>query len=264
MGLDVYLYRYENFEETKATEDKYEEESEKIWSSFGKENYNDITDEEKDEAVRLCNKLKEQLSINNLPKTEIELDSKKYPEHMFKIGYFRSSYNPSGTNSVLRDLIGMDLYTIFDVNDTYYVKPNWSSALIQAKKALDKLKEFKEKNGNIIAVETENPFMQLSDTAPKNKNEVIDLFLEERKKNENSPFRSYSSSRGSFFFDSPLKTLAFIPGKDYLGNKTVYLICEGEEDHLDWYVQALEIVIETCEYVLSQEDSDKYYLHWSG
>lgn len=202
--------------------------------------------------------------MENRPKTKIEFDSTKYPEHMFKIGYFRSSYNPSGTNSVLRDLIGMDLYSIFNVNNEYYVKPVWFSALIQAKKALDKLKEFKETNGNIIAVETENPFMQLSDTAPKNKKEVIDLFLEEKKKIENNPFGSYSNSKGSFFFEAPLKTLAFIPGKDYLGNKTIYLICEGEEDRLDWYLQALEIVIETCEYVLSQGDSDKYYFHWSG
>lgn len=260
MGLDVYLYKYKNFKKTREVEDKYEEESDKIYASFG--GYDEMTDEDKDKARGLCLKLKEELNLDEFAPTNIELDSKKYPEHMFKVGYFRSSYNSSGTNRVLKDLIGMDLYTIFNPNDDYHIKPNWSSALISAKKAVDKLKLFKQKNGNIMAVETENPFMKLDPSAPKNNHEVLNLFLEEKKKK--SAFDSYSNSKGSFFFGSPLKTLAFISGFDYLGNKTVYLVCEGDDDNLDWYIQALEIVVETCEYVLSQEDSDKYYLHWSG
>ena len=38
------------------------------------------------------------------------MDSVKYPLHLFKIGYFRSSYNTNGYNSVVSDLIGKSLY----------------------------------------------------------------------------------------------------------------------------------------------------------
>jgi hypothetical protein len=31
-----------------------------------------------------------------------------------------------------------------------------------------------------------------------------------------------------------------------------------------WYQQALEVVVETCEWVLGQPDPSKYLLHWSG
>ena len=38
-------------------------------------------------------------------------------------------------------------------------------------------------------------------------------------------------------------------------------IVEGDND---WYINALEIVKETIEYVLGKDNIDQYYLHWSG
>ncbi len=32
----------------------------------------------------------------------------------------------------------------------------------------------------------------------------------------------------------------------------------------NWYEQALEVVIETCNWVLEQPDRDQLYMHWSG
>ena len=54
-----------------------------------------------------------------------------------------------------------------------------------------------------------------------------------------------------------------IHGSDAVINGTdrVYLIYEAD---LSWYQQALEIVLETIEYVLSQPDKEKYVLHWSS
>jgi hypothetical protein len=46
MGLDIYLYRYENFEETRRKEEEYQAFSEKNWE--GKD-YEKMSDEEKDE-----------------------------------------------------------------------------------------------------------------------------------------------------------------------------------------------------------------------
>jgi hypothetical protein len=33
MGLDIYLYKYQDFEKTKKAEDQYSEFSEKLWDS---------------------------------------------------------------------------------------------------------------------------------------------------------------------------------------------------------------------------------------
>jgi hypothetical protein len=33
---------------------------------------------------------------------------------------------------------------------------------------------------------------------------------------------------------------------------------------MGWYIEALDVVIETCEWVLKQADRDKFYMHWSG
>ncbi len=37
-----------------------------------------------------------------------------------------------------------------------------------------------------------------------------------------------------------------------------------QREATDWYLQALEIVKETIEYVLAQPDRDRFYLRWSG
>lgn len=37
-----------------------------------------------------------------------------------------------------------------------------------------------------------------------------------------------------------------------------------QENATDWYLEALEIIKETIEYVLMQPDRDKFYLRWSG
>jgi hypothetical protein len=41
-------------------------------------------------------------------------------------------------------------------------------------------------------------------------------------------------------------------------------VYEDPDDNTQWYEQALEIVIETCEYVLAQPHPETYVTHWSG
>ena len=42
------------------------------------------------------------------------------------------------------------------------------------------------------------------------------------------------------------------------------IIVYDSPSQLDWYVKALEIVVETCDYVLAKSDPECYFLHWSG
>src|SRR5690348_14525919 len=102
MGLDVYLKKYKEpvaavLERVKQYEDSPLHESE----DEGAEG----------QLATLATELK--LGEYGDPESEyIENNSAQFPEHMFKIGYFRSSYNSGGINSVLRGYGIPDLYGI--------------------------------------------------------------------------------------------------------------------------------------------------------
>jgi hypothetical protein len=189
--------------------------------------------------------------------TEIEFPSKLHPEHYFKVGYFRSSYNESGINTVMRNWGGMDLYDIFDVDIDYIVTPDWQKALKKVNKALEKYEKHLSSPNGKYSITTMYNFRDgvVNDAA-----EAFDIFKKERERN--CSFDSYSCSNGTFYMGNPLKLVGFINGK----SGETFLVYENEEDKLkdNWYYKALEIVKETIEYVLDQKDGMKYYFHWSS
>ena len=143
-----------------------------------------------------------ELISNNEEKIEdIEpIQSAIYPHHLFQVGYFRSSYNQSGFNSIAQLLLGerADLYYIFSVNCytvSPYFKPNWE----QAKKRIYKLQQRANKK-------------------------VQTLTCKE------------------------IDTLGLITDFDYIG----------------WYKAALEIILETIEYVNQRDDKELIILRWSA
>ena len=81
-------------------------------------------------------------------------------------------------------------------------------------------------------------------------------------------FTSFSNQAGEFFLNG-LKVQAFIHGTTSLLRQSsycVYAVVEKnkEKPENNWYLQALQIMAETCKYVLSQPDKGVYYLYWSG
>ena len=68
---------------------------------------------------------------------------------------------------------------------------------------------------------------------------------------------------GHFFRNEPMRVRAAIPGVHF-GRPCVWAVYEDSDENMRWYEQALEIVIETCDYVLAQGDAQKFWLHWSG
>jgi hypothetical protein len=47
-----------------------------------------------------------------------------------------------------------------------------------------------------------------------------------------------------------------------------YLVCASDEPEKkiedDWYLQALEVLLESCDWILAKPDPQSYYVHWSG
>lgn len=204
----------------------------------------------------------------------IEIDSKLYPEHYWKIGYFRSSYNESGFNRVVPARVGEggSIYEIMGhEGEEYEQAPDWAAskdrALAVRSRYLEALKR-SEYEGKTTYIEEHrpNPFINPA-SCPASASDAMEGFLaqlERWKKEPKEPggdmFSEYANGFGHFC-RKPARVLAFIQGQGCL-----YVVRLGSESaEEDYYLKALDIIIETCEWVLAQPgDISRYLLHWSG
>jgi len=254
MGLDVYLYKFEDLATSKRIQEEYEKGSEKIWADIQQDKkYEELTEEQKNEARRRTDELEKELKVKDNEGEKIEINSSKYPDHYFKVGYLRSSYNDGGLNRVVGDAIGIDLYTILNPNEEYEFKPDWDKAKVLTEEAIAKFADY-AKQGSYRVSQCYAFHNKVSSSE-----EALKIFLQEKERNNKSNPEwvsdDYSNSNGKFFMKG-FKINAVINGTD-----RVYLVYEAD---LTWYQQALEIVLETIEYVLSQPDKEKYVIHWSS
>ena len=203
----------------------------------------------------------------------IEIDSAQFPKHYFKIGCWRSSYNEEGINSVLRTFFMPSLWHLYSAaGDAVYKAEfdevlSWGERLKRARQMLD---EFKNAvilaNGVfVVSIRDRDYLRDDGPNNPDNPGQALAIYMAERAKYAEHPgFGTYTSKAGDFWLDYPLKVRAIIGGTVEYGAKTNYAIAESEPDHYDWYIQALMIVVETCEWVLAQENPEQYNLEYSG
>jgi len=274
MGLDINLNWYNNFSEAKKLEAKYEIKSKLIWEGNDEDGkYELLSKEQKDaykekegEAAKSLG-LDERGSFSNSEEYKrIEKTHEKYPDHYFKIGYFRSSYNEGGIERILKNLGLNTMAWAFQREDEeeYEFIPDWELAL-------KRITEIKGKLEIMDPIRCYSVGENIFGEPPKIKSEsdAIKAFLEEKdrmleglQKSSHEPY-NYSNSVGEFRMAQPESILAMIPGqKKILGvTSCVYMIVESDNQ---WYIEALEIVQDTIKFVLSQKDKEKYSLSWSG
>lgn len=270
MGLDIYLYRYDDYNKTQSIQEEYEAREKEIWDgNDADEKYNLLTDEQKDDYRNRVKEMALSLGLDEwgddkTGKESIEINSAKYPDHMFKVGYFRSSYNGGGIERILRNMGLPTMKDIFDYDGEYHFQPDWVQSLINVKNLI---KDFKDKGAYRVHSVHANIF---GGTKIGSEKDALDAFLTELKRdeeyNEKNPDRekfNYSNSVGEFSIAEPMKVLAMIPGTfSMFGEREcVYVVTESDNT---WYIQALEIIQETIEWVMAQENKEQYYLHWSG
>lgn len=280
MGLDVYVYRCPDRAAARASEAEFEKISETVSAKlrqrlFGSTDWkamDNYPQEKRDEFWRLQKEetapVRERLGIpeqgyGHSTDEKIERDSAKHPEHYFKIGYFRSSYNDGGFNAYARRLGIPSLNGIFDnEGGEYEFVPDWAKARDAAVNALTVLRK-KDFGFDVFEVA---PNVFSGPPLITNENEALATFKKQfdQWQEEQNGFESYSNGEGHYMRKG-CTIHAALPGtKDFLGRALTctYLVVKRDEEN--WYAQALEIVIETCNYVLEQPDRDHYYLHWSG
>lgn len=271
-GEARYSTRYHELRKQYSEEDL--RESEKIDDLIYKE-FERMCKEDPDLSI-----LKQQ-NVEECSMTCVEIPSELYPDHYYKIGYFRSSYNSAGINSVARKFGIPGLYEIFSsATRDYYLQPDWEDALSKVEDALEKWRKQAQRVGNYRVIMVDPGSIKSAEEydkafkAPTNEGQALEVFLKNLE-SDSSSMGSYSSREGEFFLNPSRKiTLkALIKGRcdSWRGNTLgVYAICEVEdeggkkESELEWYIQSLEIVKETIQYVLNQDDPSKYILAWSS
>lgn len=262
MGLDIFLYRYDDYKKTRELEEKYNDFSNKSWEDAGE--YDSLSREQKDEINQKVKDYALSLGLDKwgLPENgveQIEESHPLYPDHYFKIGYFRSSYNQGGIERILRNLGLPTMSDIFNYEtENYHFQPNWEESLVRCEETIQM---FLEKGAYRVHHVSGNMF-----SPPKihSEKEALDIFIEELSKQQfEEEGHNYGNIHGEFSFHEPMKVLPMIPGTYKIFNEQpcVYVVTGSDNT---WYIQALEIVRDTIKYVLSKKNKEQYYLHWSG
>ena len=220
MGLDIYLKKYKDFDETRKKEKEYEEKAESNWEKDGLK-YDDLSDEDRDSIREENLKLAESMGLDKYGSDEssvesIEHDHPKYKDHIFKIGYFRSSYNGSGINRQFSNMGLPTLQEMFEVDrEDYYVRPNWDKAMANVNTAIEKYTDMMANNKIVrVSCSSFNEFMDPSECKVVDEESALKVFYEQqdRYNKGDKSFGSWSSRDGEFYMDSPLQVMGIIPG----------------------------------------------------
>jgi hypothetical protein len=267
MGLDVYLYEYEDHDDTIRLEAEYNRKSEEVWECDGR-TYEKMSEEEKNQARETMKEFATSIGLaeggsDTARSRKIEMDWPGAPEHLFKIGYFRSSYNEGGINSVFRR---RGLPTLTQIcgkpegcDDDF--RPDWAEMKAKALAVRQKyVAEITQFPYDVFCID---PTFS-TPGQPDSEAEALSRFREEMSRH--CGFECYSSRMGQFWRKDQPVVHAIIPGQKY-GRPCHYVIQKNEAATAEgslWYATALDIVAATADYVLSQPDPTKFWLSWSG
>ena len=281
MGLDVYLYKCPDIKYAAAMEEAYEAELSKIYDEWGKiDDKGTPTKEQEEEFNNKRAAAREKYGIDGYShksRIQIHLDSKTEPEHLFKIGYMRSSYNSNGINRIADVFDLPDLYSIFEVdNDEYYQEHDWDTIYVNIKQAIEKWQAHVDGPWGKYGVHQFRPSWR-PDDGVGSEHEALERFnieyLSKKEEIDKDDWKKsgWCSSHGEFY-PQPLKVVAMISRvwdstkpSNYHNWPNTFVVYERDDTSvMDWYVTALKIVQEMIEWILEQEDKDQYIMGWSG
>ena len=267
MGLDVYLYHYDDFDKIQALKEEFDKRCNAIWSFDGRA-YESLTNAEKEQAkARIC-LLRKEFGIDEHEhfngETQIEKLSKQYPKHPFGIGYFRSSYNEGGINKILENIGIPGLYQIFEPNERYEFSPDWNKALKATQFAITAFNDFiLSPQGQFTVHQFSANIFTPENELPKSEVEAFQIFMQQYNRTDTDKLGHYTNAAGEFMFQG-VPVYGLIGGIGWHQKPTTFVVVKVKKGYYKYYLNALEIIKETIEYVLAQPDPANYYLHWSA
>lgn len=188
-----------------------------------------------------------------------EFDSQTDPTHLFKVGYFRSSYNEGGFNHIMRNL---GLPTLYEVclgsensPEDYEVIPGWAAMKERAESVRAQVGSH-PRAGWMVA----NAIYSTDPTQGKERAPRDVLLLAEEKLGDCTQEERFWTG-GGLFSNPPMPVVAIVGGN----RGDVFAVIDDPEQR-KWLMDALSIVAETADYVLSQpaEEQPLYSLGWSA
>jgi hypothetical protein len=263
MGLDVYLYSREQAEANDAHE--------KAWEAWY-EQWGERPDSPEKETARKA--LPEYVSAEGKP-------SEAHPDHLFNRRYLRSSYNSSGFNRAVPDMVSRehDLHWIFEpvkLEDQYEMELTEASipALqVARKRALQVASEIRACDPLRVSDEmsTVGEAAHMWHQLPTD-DQVLDWYRAEKEKHTGKPNPwggddySYSSAKGAILgFTKGMEVLAITMGQNVLKQPCAMFVYRVSDEVKEDYAISAEITAEFCEEAIAliREDGSAT-LHWSG
>ncbi len=272
MGLDIYLEKCADFDAMRAAQSAAESEIEALFEGVEYDKLSKPEREalrEKQKAIELKHGLTGEYGRFHLAE-RIERDSAKHPEHLFKVGYFRSSYNGSGFNAVMERKGLPTLYDILkpEANDEYYVRCDWRRVKALVDRALLAYAAMQQDlRSRVDAMKVQANLFD-PDHGPRSEKEALDIAVRELQE-ASTRGHGYSCKDGEFH-PQGIKVLALLPGKDVMfgeghSRPCTYVVYETERmGDNDWYLQALQVLQETVDTVLADPHPEHFYLVWSS
>lgn len=243
MGIDIYLCHSEDWNNSYRIM-SYQKEVDKIKDRIPADQHNEYT---KLKAVELGIKtIGEDFLRFDTGIREVEHNSTMYPDHLWKIGYFRSSYNSSGINFLLENLNLPRLNDILGIySECEYHKIDWKTVWKNAHKVKEDLQIKALPNGyklvHVINIKSNNPYEEARACIEDLQDLKTGVYM----------------TKGGTVFGFNYKLLAVI-GEFLL----VEDLDHKDENAFDFYIECLDILIETCEFVMSQPDPFNYRLQY--
>jgi hypothetical protein len=279
MGLDIYLWTVEDHAASQAHWAAWEAMYDSVpdWGA--------LSDEEK--AAKRA-ELPEDVSHTDVP-------SERYPDHLFNRRYLRSSYNGSGFNHAVPDMLATasdgkypeqigSLYWIFEPMDrewdgddgliTGADVPKLLQCRARAVEVAEKLKAADPLR--VTDVSTMVAGFGGPDHMWRNyptADEVLAWYREEKQRHvamsekQREMFgEGYSNAKGTVWgFESGMEVLATTVGRDVLGRPAAMLVYRQNKEGHESYIQSAEIVVEFIDEALMLIERDSMaHLSWSG
>ena len=215
---------------------------------------------------------------------EVYFTSTQFPEHIFKVGYFRSSYNEGGIDRMLPEFLGdgYSLGWIFDVKLNCPSHPlpakglavvgetRMSSTIEEYDRAIREFKETRQLNEHYFV---EKPDWEQAKARVKDVLEKLEG-VAKKPGREKMPWTMLSSHEHFELVkeaQEKIKTGELPKPKSNEEFDKMVCFCNwlknGNKDGIQWYIQALKIVEETINWVLAEKRKNgsecEYVLHWS-
>lgn len=213
------------------------------------------------DAMQACNAMACELGMDELDYgKKIEKKSKVFSDHFFKVGLFFDGQGAESFSFVMQQLGLKTMDEIFGRcpkgEKLQFCVPDWGAALLRCAEEKAKLKRMYLEKQRVLDYRVVTMVFNLENE----RQEVSSFVLSEYVKDYLSKVDEGQGGTEEIVLYGE-ETIEGVVLKKEGDRLVVCLIVKTKEFYI-WYLEALEVIQETIEFVLSQKRVEEYYLLW--